>query len=129
LQARLETDAGPLTAFCTHWGLNSKEREGQAAELAAWIGQTSGPKIVCGDLNDRPESASVRTLLTRTGLGDAGAADNRATYPTDQPEARIDYIFHSPDLLLTAYTVIESTASDHLPIRADFGNLAPDAPV
>lgn len=116
LEVRLEN----LTVFCMHWGLNAEERVGQADETAAWIGQAPGPILVCGDLNDRPDSASVQSLLAQTGLRDAGGAENCPTYPARLPEARIDYVFHSPELALTAFAALPSLASDHLPIQADF---------
>ncbi len=120
LQVTLETPDGLLTVFCTHWGLNGEERERQAAQLADLIADVSGLTIVCGDLNERPDAPAVRLLLDRTGLSDADAALSRPTYPTERPEARIDYVFFPPSLMLTDVSVLETPASDHLPLIADF---------
>ena len=120
LQVTFESPRGLLTVFCTHWGLNGAEREKQAAQLAELIGGVSGPVIVCGDLNERPDAPAVRLLLDRTGLSDADAALNRPTYPTERPEARIDYVFFSPSMALAGVSVLETPASDHLPLVADF---------
>ena len=120
LQVTLETPDGLLTVFCTHWGLNGAERERQAARLAELIAGVSGPVIFCGDLNEGPDAPAVRLLLERTGLSDADAARNHLTYPTEAPEARIDYVFFSPALTLAGVSVVETFASDHLPLVADF---------
>jgi len=121
LQVTLETPTGLLTVFCTHWGLNAEERERQAASLAALVLAVSGPVIVAGDFNERPDAGGVRLLLSQTGLLDADAAQNRLTYPADIPEARIDYLFYSPTLALQTVSVIPTLVSDHLPLLAEFG--------
>ncbi len=120
LQVLLDTPHGLLTVFCTHWGLNSQEREKQAARLADLVLAVTGPILVCGDFNEGPDAAGIRLLLERTGLQDADAAQHRLTYPADNPEARIDYIFFSPSLMLTAVFPVTSLASDHLPLVVDF---------
>ena len=120
LQVTLESPHGLLTVFCTHWGLNGEERERQAAQLADLIADVSGLTLVCGDLNERPDAPAVRLLLDRTGLSDADATLNRPTYPTERPEARIDYVFFSAGLTLNSVSVLETPASDHLPLVADF---------
>jgi exonuclease III len=49
------------------------------------------------------------------------------TYPADEPWLRLDYVFASPAMAarLRACDVVATTearaASDHLPLRADFG--------
>ena len=98
LQVMLETPAGLLTVFCTHWGLNGQERERQAARLAELVLGVPGPVLIGGDFNEGPDAAGIRLLLARTGLCDADAAQDRLTYPADKPESRIDYLFFSPEL-------------------------------
>lgn len=120
LQVALATPNGPLTVFCTHLGLNSDERLRQAARLAALVAETPGPSLVCGDFNERADAPGLRLLLERTGLGDADAARNRPTYPADAPDARIDFILSPPTLTLQSAAPIDTQASDHLPLVADF---------
>ena len=120
LQVMLDTPLGLLTVFCTHWGLNSQERKRQAARLAELVTNATGPVIVCGDFNEGPDALGIRLLLAQTGLRDADAARNRLTYPADTPEARIDYVFFSPQLTLTDVFPALTLASDHLPLVADF---------
>ncbi len=120
LQVDLATPDGPLTVFCTHWGLSSEERLKQAARLAELVAVAPAPTLVCGDFNERADASGLRLLLEKTGLTDADAAENRPTYPADRPDARIDFILHPPTLALGSLTAIETLASDHLPLVAEF---------
>jgi len=120
LQVTLAPPGGPLTVFCTHWGLSGTERAGQGARLAALVGDVPGPVVVCGDFNERADAPGVQVLLEQTGLRDADADQNRLTYPADAPEARIDYVFFSPALTLRGVSVTQTSASDHLPLVVDF---------
>ena len=120
LEVNLTTETGPLTVFCTHWGLNGAERQRQGARLAELVQAASGPVIVCGDFNERPDALGIRALLAATGLSDADASQNRLTYPADTPEARIDYVLYSPSLILQSVSPLQTLASDHLPLIADF---------
>jgi len=87
------------------------------------------PIIICGDFNDIPES---RTYLKMTDeFIDAGKyldSDDCFTYPTEKPEKRIDYVFlgkpgeqnSEATIFSTKLFVLESVASDHLPVIAEF---------
>lgn len=120
LQVHLTTPTGPLTVFCTHWGLNGAERERQGARLAELVTAVTGPVLVCGDFNEGPDAPGIRLLREQTGLQDSDADQNRLTYPADKPEARIDYILYSPELSRSAVFPVETLASDHLPLVAEF---------
>ncbi len=121
LEVRLR-DVGDLravTVFCTHWGLQAEERKEQAEALASLVNVAQRPVIVCGDLNEGPEGEAVRVLLSATGLQDADAIANRPTFPSDAPNTRIDYVFYSPEMAARNVEVVESLASDHLPLLVD----------
>ena len=120
LEVRLDTPSGPLTVFCTHFGLSGDERVKQAASLAALVQSSSSPVLVCGDFNERSDAPAVQSLRSQTKLLDADAAEDRWTYPTDALEARIDYLFYSPSLTCQSVSVVESQASDHLPVVGEF---------
>jgi endonuclease/exonuclease/phosphatase family metal-dependent hydrolase len=120
LEMRLDTPQGPLSLFCTHFGLNGEERIKQASRLAELVTDTAYPAIVCGDFNERADAPAVRLLLDRTGLKDADAALDRWTYPVNALEARIDYLFYSPSLVCERVDVFDTEASDHLPLVGEF---------
>ncbi len=109
-----------VVVFCTHWGLDVAERLRQAAEMAEAIRAAAAPVVVCGDLNEGPDGPAVIELIRATGLKDAGAENNSATFVSNNPTSRIDFVLHSPDLCVESASVISSEASDHLPFVVDF---------
>jgi endonuclease/exonuclease/phosphatase family metal-dependent hydrolase len=76
--------------------------------------------IILGDLNARPEAPEMH-LLREAGLIDAWDETNSSpgfTFASTTPIERIDWIWHSPDLIAIDADIIQSTASDHLPLWA-----------
>lgn len=120
LEVRVQTPTGPLTVFCTHWGLSREERVRQAARMIPWIAAAPRPLVVCGDLNERPGADYIERLLSETGLRDADDLADRPTFPADAAGARIDFVFYSDGFRLERLEVGDSQASDHLPLWADF---------
>jgi endonuclease/exonuclease/phosphatase family metal-dependent hydrolase len=123
LEVRLTTPDGPLTVFCTHLGLDRDERLTQARELASAVNSTPSPKLVCGDFNEEAGAAGVTELIRLAGLIDADP-DGPPTFDSVQPRSRIDMILCAPSIAMQRVSVVQSTASDHLPLLAD---LAVDA--
>ncbi len=123
LEVHLETHLGPLSVFCTHWGLNADERVVQAHETAALLNACDPPKILCGDLNETDDCAAVRTLINDAGLVDLAPQTGpvELTFPSDQPRFRIDYIVASLDIVVSEAGVICSLASDHRPVVVTVG--------
>lgn len=109
----------PFSLFCTHWGLTEGERLKQAQRCVEIINACSQPALLCGDLNAEVSSNEVVTLYTKGFLADAGAKQAQATFPSDHPSERIDYIFHSQEWCVDGFEVVSTQASDHLPLFAD----------
>ena len=118
LEVGLMTPDGPLTVFCTHFGLNSDERATQGKELAAWVDAVPKPVIVCGDFNEEPHAAGISQLMCSAGLIDA-YADGPPTFEAGSPTQRIDFILHDPSVAVDSVSLIDTLASDHLPIVAN----------
>lgn len=110
-------------------------------QLAEDYGQRY-PVILLGDFNsdlDRQEegdSRSIDILLDSPSLvsampQEATVGSQGATFPADQPQHTLDYIFYTPATLeLVDWDVASAAAqaSDHLPVRATFRlSLAPSA--
>jgi endonuclease/exonuclease/phosphatase family metal-dependent hydrolase len=74
-----------------------------------------------GDFNARPDWDQIG-LLTRSGWVDswveAGMGDGY-TSSSGNPQFRIDYVFHTSDMVAIDAGVFQSTASDHLPVIVD----------
>lgn len=117
LEARIVTPTGPITVFCTHWGLSRQERIVQARELAALVNATAGPRLVCGDFNEEADDAAVAELIQLAHLIDA-APGGEPTFDSNRPSERIDMILHDQSITIHSVTVPNTQASDHLPLVA-----------
>lgn len=98
-----------------------KKRSQQADMLAAKIRESPYPVIVCGDMNDVPNSYTYFTV--KGNLQDAflkkGGGVGR-TFRYISPTLRIDYILANKKFTVTKFNEIEVPYSDHYPIVADF---------
>ena len=87
--------------------------------LEEWGG--IGPAVLVGDFNARPDWRQIAEILDAGWVDswlEAGTGDGY-TSSSDDPEHRIDYVFHTPDLAAVDAGVIQSLASDHLAVVVD----------
>ena len=104
----------PLLIMTTHLATERVDiRVAQVrAVLNAWAGRPR--TVLMGDMNAGPGSPETQMIL------EAGFVD--AWTESGQPERpRIDWIFHTPDLMARDVVVIESPASDHPAYAATIG--------
>lgn len=86
-----------------------------------YINSLNGPAIIGGDLNTNPSSSIVRRI--REVVDDAYFSDHifgDFTYRTSFPLSRLDYLFHSRDVITKNSEVGDSYLSDHFPVIAKF---------
>ncbi|MCM3439334.1 endonuclease/exonuclease/phosphatase family protein [Metabacillus halosaccharovorans] len=76
--------------------------------------------MILGDLNATPESNEMKALYDHY-LDVFADQPTAFTYSAKNPTKRIDYIFTSYDVETVKTEVIQSLASDHLPITAEIG--------
>jgi endonuclease/exonuclease/phosphatase family metal-dependent hydrolase len=119
VEVRLGTPGGRVHVLCAHLGLSDEERVLQVDAIATRIRDLSGPILLAGDFNEPPASRAVCQLIAESRLIDA-SPDGGATFPADAPGSRIDYVFHSPAVKVTSARVVDTQASDHLPVVVDF---------
>ncbi|WP_235298509.1 endonuclease/exonuclease/phosphatase family protein [Portibacter marinus] len=87
----------------------------QAKKLASVYQSYSYPVILAGDLNAEPASEEIE-LLENVWTSTYDVASPQATYPSDKPHKKIDYIMFKPS---TKWSVVErriicdTLASDH----------------
>ncbi|MGH8945051.1 MAG: endonuclease/exonuclease/phosphatase family protein, partial [Acidimicrobiia bacterium] len=89
------------------------------AILTEWGGFQ--PAVMAGDFNARPGWRQIEELLA-AGWIDSWAEAGEGSGLTSsavKPQYRIDYIFHTPDLMAADAGVIQSRASDHFAVAAD----------
>lgn len=106
-----------VVIISTHLGLSPDERIIQIKELMDLIEKEETPVILIGDFNALPESQEVKIVANR--LSDVMQGNSsQATFPSVNPNARIDYIFISENCVIINANIIGSEASDHLPVFA-----------
>ncbi|NGP45577.1 endonuclease/exonuclease/phosphatase [Bacillaceae bacterium SIJ1] len=119
LRTKINIRGEHIQFYNTHLGLSTEERERQTAEIMQTSQTFSGPSIIVGDFNAEPDDVELDNITAE--YEDAFADNNEAyTYSAANPTTRIDYIFHSDELNLQGAEVIDTLASDHLPIVAEF---------
>ncbi len=118
-------DAGgpqPLLVIGTHLhhlGPDSLARQAQVPViLEFWDGQ--GYSLLLGDLNAEPDSTEME-MIVEAGLldswSDAGVGSG-FTFSSGDPYQRIDWIWHTEDLIAVETQVVQTQASDHMPVLA-----------
>lgn len=108
-----------VDVYNTHLGLDVTSRLAQAQEIVdlASASGSEGPALLLGDLNAEPASEEVGLLLN-SGLfvNSFEGVEDAYTFPVRNPSATIDYILTSPGVSHANQRVIQTEASDHLPI-------------
>lgn len=118
LEAAINVKGNHLHFYNTHLALTTAEREIQMKEIIAIAGESKGPKVIMGDLNAVPESIEMQPMYAQ--YLDVFADQPEAyTYPAVNPTKRIDYIFTSTDVKAVETEVLQTLASDHLPLTAE----------
>ncbi|RBY82215.1 endonuclease/exonuclease/phosphatase family protein [Blastococcus sp. TF02A-26] len=134
LQTMVELDGSSLWVTATHLTTNSAaERAEQVAALAGLHTAGMAAGVVVGDFNAAPDAPELQPLQERfTDAWElAEATEDRAgwrfwtsgqgmTHPAGAPRRRIDQVWVSPGVTVTAARVLDGEgASDHLPLVVD----------
>lgn len=131
LQLVLDVRGQEIVVMNTH--IDFREDDSERVMNVGEIRQTGKryaprPIIVCGDFNDIPTGRAIN-LMKEDFLDcwEAVGAGNGFSYPAAKPEKRIDYIFvaksstgFSIQLRPISAKVLQSLASDHLPVVIEF---------
>jgi len=129
LWAAIEIGGVEIQVINTHFGLIGAERVKQASVLLGddWLGHPDcrDPVIMLGDFNATPRTRAYRKLTARLRDAQRAPAVRRPslTFPTRLPALRLDHIFVSRSIEVTAAGTIRTPlarlASDHLPLVAE----------
>lgn len=117
-----DANGGPVTVIGVHfdWVGDDGFRFTQAGEVARFLDGLDGRWILLGDFNDQPGSRTLDLFHARAEEA-AKPRDRRYTFPSDDPEREIDFIFTAPADAWRARSVEvvpETVASDHRPVVA-----------
>jgi endonuclease/exonuclease/phosphatase family metal-dependent hydrolase len=122
INAQIDLGDNSLNVIATHF--SHRDDQGperllqSSAILSTWNNRPS--TVVMGDLNAEPDTEEI-LLLTDNGLVDISAEIGQQptyTYYADDPDHQIDYILVSPDLDYSHFDIVQTSASDHLPLVA-----------
>ncbi len=118
----IEVELANVRLLLVHLALRYRTRQEQLAELYDVVRRSDRPCIVAGDFNSFSGSREMDLFLGATGLISANQV-NVPTFPSWRPRMELDYVFYSPQLRLTGFSVPQVPLSDHLPMVCDFTNL------
>ena len=120
LKSVIDVDGKDVCVLVCHMGLENSERVNAVATLCRIIDEITTPLILMGDFNTTPDNEVLKPLYLRLNDTDLLADDMGAfTYPSYDPEKKIDYIFYR-DLTCKNVTTVSEIVSDHFPIIAEF---------
>jgi endonuclease/exonuclease/phosphatase family metal-dependent hydrolase len=105
----------------THLQHNSDvERAAQTARIAELLAGSPEPVVLMGDLNATPEAPELVPLMTRyQDAWPLGGDGPGFTIPPELPTRRIDYVLTTPGIGVDSAAVVNTLASDHLPVVAE----------
>ena len=124
LRVRVAAPGGPLEVLNTHLDASRTDvyrlqEVGTVLQLADSLRATGHPVLVGGDFNSEPGSATHQRMAA-AGWRDAWAScgtGSGLSFPVDRPVKRIDYLWLSPGPRCDSAAVLQSSASDHRPLR------------
>lgn len=132
LEAVVDVDGTDMSFYSTHLDFQREEqRASQVQEILDITSANERPAVIVGDLNAPPDAPELQPLFsvftdTFAALGqneDYTFGPDLAGLPgsgsVENPSLRIDYILTGPGAMATSASVVETTASDHLPIIAE----------
>ena len=114
---------GMLTIVGTHVHRPTRDpvlHRRQMRILAAMVAATPGPRLLVGDFNASPFSASFRELMTTTQLRPTTPLlPTWPMWPVPLPQLAIDHMLASAELDIVAAGRSAAVGSDHAPLYAD----------
>jgi endonuclease/exonuclease/phosphatase family metal-dependent hydrolase len=115
----IEARTKDATVFLVHLSLTYRNRQYQLEQLYRMVRRIEGPIIVAGDFNVLWGGRELELFLAATGLRSAND-EGYPSHPSRAPKRQLDYILHSPDLVVTNFSIPRIKFSDHAPLICDF---------
>lgn len=115
----MEVELDNCVVFLVHLSIKYAHRQDQLRELQELIRDQVKPVIVAGDFNIFLGLRELTPFLTATHLKSANLNGLR-TFPSRVPRMELDYILHSPEIIIHGLDVPRISLSDHLPLVCDF---------
>lgn len=119
LRCVLEKEGKKLTVLGTHFGLAQTEHDSAVNTMIRILAQEKNPVILMGDFNMTPNDPKLREIF-RVMHDTANCADTLLTFSSGAPEIKIDYILYTDPLKALTLRTMDTQASDHRPLIAEF---------
>jgi endonuclease/exonuclease/phosphatase family metal-dependent hydrolase len=120
----LDVDGERMLFMNTHMDYRSvdAERLANVAQIKQTLNEFPGlPVIFCGDFNDTPGGRTYKLLSGfLTDAWKMVGRGNGFTFSSASPVKRIDHMWISKDVHPAKAWILQSEASDHLPMLAEF---------
>jgi len=123
LRVEVEIEGKTVNFVTTHLDYQYADgREFETEQMLKFLEGVTGPTIVVADMNDEPTGAAYK-LISNTFADawiESRAKGDGYSFPADKPVKRIDYILFNKDRLKAKRAkVVETLASDHVPVMAE----------
>lgn len=122
-EIEIDVAGTPVHVYSTHLDYRGDPyvREAQVADMRRIMRCDRGEaRLLLGDFNAVPDAAELRPLWRDlTDVWTKAGDGTGYTYPAAAPDRRIDYIAASRGIKVKSATVVETPASDHLPVVAE----------
>jgi endonuclease/exonuclease/phosphatase family metal-dependent hydrolase len=115
----IELELQDCCIFLVHLSIKFRHRQYQLQDLHSMVCNTTKPFIVAGDFNALRGSRELELFLAATGLKNANS-NGQPSHPSRAPRRQLDYIFHSPEIIISGFQIPQVTLSDHTPLICDF---------
>ncbi len=110
LKVKLENG---VTVLVTHFGLNPDEHENSVKTILENMCEEKC--VLMGDFNSTPDNAILKPVFEKMTDTAQYFSEPFATFPSHEPERKIDYILVSKDIKVLSANVPNIIASDHRP--------------
>ena len=114
LKAKLENG---LTVMVIHFGLNPDEQENAVKTVLENL--ENEKCVLMGDFNVKPDNSVLKPIYAKMKDTSTAFLGERFSFPSDNPNRKIDYIFVTPDVEVISADIPPIIASDHRPHIAE----------
>ena len=106
-----------LTVMVIHFGLNPDEQENAVKTVLENL--ENEKCVLMGDFNVKPDNSVLKPIYAKMKDTSTAFAGERFSFPSDNPNRKIDYIFVTPDVEVISADIPPIIASDHRPHVAE----------
>jgi len=121
LETVIDLDGVSVGFYTTHLDHKRREqRSGQIQQVLKIISGSKRPTILVGDFNAVPDAPEMRQVTRQfTDVFALLGLSQVRSFPAEEPARRIDYILTRGRIEERRAGVVDTDASDHLPVTAD----------